>query len=613
MTDKDQKDQPIIEPKAEEIQESFLKDEDLFPEEEQEVSSNDDDNPEDETYQAFGPVEPKRNKLRSLLVWIILGALIGTIGYRVFFKRSSLEQKLIHRESVAVARIDLMRLADKADLQEMKSNPLMKQFEEQLKAVGAEQLLTQPGKIGFDFRRPSYLCVKSDANEQIVFQGILPVYSSKKVKDFFTGIGEKSALFKVETEGKVSYAVLTSDAAMAWNNKSFVFTAIYGSMLSATELKEKCITALSPAKEDQNQDAGFKASMKDKHDFAVWFSNEKYFSLIEKGLTKRSPEQQMHLATGRMIQTQYGSYPNQNYYYQNRQQRSKLDELMSIFEEYGGGFEKIMAMLKNQLTGSSTMLYFDFEKGKIVMGYRTFMNDIQKKTLKNITKDVVKVDKLRDMVPGKGLLALFGIQFNYKAMLQEMIAVFPEIKNYVQQAGEEDMWTAVETLCDGSALVSMNSLGEVEEPLIIAVISMQKNKGLQAIIDRIAGEGLIQKEGNIYQMEDIVLIMDEETCLFASNADAYKALKGGLSKDQFSRVNKAPFAFHMDLQAISEIVPEHELGMSKEDFAAKFKELKFEPILNSGMPDEYKLTLGLTDTKTNGLKTLVDLGLGKGY
>lgn len=504
------------------------------------------------------------------------------------------EMRLIHNESKAVIRMNLSILQNKTLLNKLNNSYY---FDDELYSF-----LSNLKVAGLSLDRYAFLTFKSQVStkyQSAIVSLILPVNDENKINSFINDFFQNAP--KPFKENDLNFIIDDEIVCLAWNNNSLVLTVSKGHFTTKNHLKNY-VNDLFDANHNNNkilENKDFMTAINTAHDFVLWYKMPNWFD-IYSGLTTINQITENHI-TGSNIK----NHPIMFSY-----QKNSIEKLFSAFEEYfyinkSTFFENLSKMNEN----SSAMLYFNFLKGKLEVGLRTFMikDDIEK--YREVYKNYVNINNLKNFIPSKNLLALFGVQSNFTELINYYVNNLDGLKEIINRHDANEGLDLLKKLFDGTAIISINKYEKMNDIFITAVLSVENNQGIEDILKMMVEEGELHFNGKYYGVinnDELKIFKENNAIILTSNINYYKNSSKGISHSQISKVNTPNLGIFFDVISLINSIPEKEIVDIPIQIRTLFDNFQIKSKMNQGIPDEITFIINFQNKEDNSLEILLD-------
>ncbi|PKN78361.1 MAG: hypothetical protein CVU48_08555 [Candidatus Cloacimonetes bacterium HGW-Cloacimonetes-1] len=568
----------------------------------------------------------KRRLSKSLIVslFVVIG-LSGILAGGFAFIRSSPQVRHISVNALAVAKIDLPRMLLKADMKKDmgQDNEELMSF---LEDLNIESLVKDPKSTGLITAKPSYLFTEYDKkNEDIITYAVIPISNREKLASFF----KKMTLpynndLQVKLKGD-KYTIESNEFAVAWNSSSLIVGV-------ATKLDIKDVQKLVNKYLDQTKSSSiasnksFRKAHRKGHDVSLWLNLDAISNIAYTGFkdAKQSVAtiREQRRSYGQAVNDYYTNYYN-NYYYgvpfpqpPTAAQPANLFENILLESHYDDSYVDVALGQLKQLKDSSTLMYVDFNKGKIICGVKGETGSETRKKIKPIFSNAPGIDKLVEHIPKDGLIAATALNLNYDKLWTLSEA---QIKKLIAKNTDTDMNELVKyagKFLDGSVIISVNIPGQDKRAFYTAIASTKKNQGIESFVKKLTKDGVLQKQGKNYTSGDMTIFFEDGVIVLTSDYREYKKSEKGLASYELKIINSKPSGSYLDIKSLLDVSSKN-MDRKVENALEAFSGITMQSKTSQGIPDELQVNVLLSDKKDNSLKvlftTIADTGIFKGF
>lgn len=609
--------------------------------------------------------KPKAKRWKKILVLVLILffiiALLGSGAYWAFQKYVifSPQVSCIGKDALIVGRGSLPRILLKADLDQLKKGDEDERLMEFLEKYNLDDLVKNPKKTGLISINHSYFFVEYDEKmEDFCAYIVMPLSSGKKFASFVKNIELDDDGFEVKERNKKWTLDFSEDDlpelpfSVTWSKNTlmmgFVLNTYSDSELLQARFKSigKKVSGYldQPRSASISSNPAYKKAAFRYHDLMLWSNDGLIVNVIEKGLKQARPRMAELIKEKKRYQASYNSYLRRKeayddyyhyglgYYYENyynpptwdydasfsaANAQNPFEKIMELVMDYDQNFdwdsvEKILTKLK-ATKGMSSLYYVDFKKGKLDAGFELALSDEQIRLFKDIFANSQSPARLAAYLPKEDLLMAFTLSFNMPALgklfgklpKEALDSAFNEIGGMLGYKGQEDLLKDFKKLCDGPVFATVNAgSGSRDEPLITLAMSVKNNNGIKTILNKLADNDLLEKDGKVYKVNDVAIFFKEDVLILTSNYKQYNKSELGLDKKQIARVDSDFVGCYLDFEAMQD---SDMFGSQMNSSLIKaIRNYKISSKKKDDFPQRISFEINFSDKKANAFKTIVE-------
>lgn len=603
--------------------------------------------------QAEMPVSKKKKGFVTALVIALIALVILAGAYFAVqtFLRSSPQVRHISKNALFVARLNLVDILKKADIDELKSESPDENLLETLETLNMETLLKDPKSTGLFTMKPAYWYGEYDTDAQVYYNFIvLPIADAAKVNKFVKGIdaGKDTDISIKQKNGKNILEVdgdtdPDNSASLVWDKDTMILGVAVGtgaadenSAKSKRPNAEKKVLAYFDQSRAESiaAIANYRKSMGAGHDFTVWINTDLIATVADKGFKDAKASMKEIIAARKSydekMQQYYAEienaweydpyyysymygYPEMPYY--EGPQPENLFEQILYSSDYGVNDESSEAMdafldqLK-ELKGSSFMTFVDFEKGKIKSGIRTDLSSEAIKKYSGMFKNLASTKELAKYLPADNLVGTATYSLNWDSYWKLMQAQYKKILDNAAKENEAigKMRKHLAKACDGAFLCSMNiASGKNKYPFFTIAAALKKNSGAKDMLKELVKDGDYKKNSKAYVSEygDDAFLVEDDAVLWTSDYSQYKRCDYGIKAKDLKESASTPLGLFLDVTKVLEYADD--IDDDIEDIFENFTSVKISSSSSKGYPSKVNIEIKLKEEDINALKVLWDM------